>query len=135
MPSVFTVKEKIEKPMEWYSKNMKCASQWEFDEQLKAYHLGPIYIKQCDDTTSFEDMSENEFFGWDTSSWIELAGNKELIYGYYNDDGSTEFVHIKDGLCIRDYRMYDFELDTDEGSSPEFEDWDDVCNFIDDNLL
>lgn len=136
MASIFVVKEKIEKPMEWYSTVMKCDSKWEFDEQLKAYHIGEVYMKQSDNAVSFEDMSENEFFGWKTSSWITLAEGKELIYGYYSDDsGSTEFIHIKNNMCIRDYRMYDFELDTDEGSIPEFEDWIDVASFIDDNLL
>lgn len=135
MPSVLMVKGKLEKPMEWYSTQRECNAPWEFDEPLNAYHLGPVYLKQGNDAASFEDMSENEFFGWDTSSWIELAGSKELIYGHYNDDGSAEFVHIRDGRCIRDYRMYDFELDTDEGSTPEFEDWSDVCDFVDDHLL
>lgn len=135
MPSVFIVKETIEKPMEWYSTNMKCDSPWELNEQIKAYHIGPVYMRQFGDAVSFEDISENEFFGLDTSSWVEVADGKELIYGSYNDTGSAEFVHIKDGSCVRDYRMYDFELDTDEGSSPEFEDWADVCDFIDDNLL
>lgn len=129
------IKEKIERPMEWYSAKMKCDESWEFDEQLQAYHMGSIYIKQYDHATSFEDLSEDEFFGWDISSWIALADHKELMYGYYNDSGSAEFVHVKDGMCIRDYRMYDFELDTDEGTSPEFEDWADVCDFIDDHLL
>lgn len=135
MPSVFVVKAKMENPMEWYSKMMKCDSNWTWDAQLEAYHLGPVYITQRNDNISFEDMSENEFFGWETSAWITLADNKELIYGFYNDSGSAEFVHIKDGICVRDYRMYDFELDTDEGDIPAFEDWADVCDFIDDHLL
>ena len=58
-----------------------------------------------------------------------------MIYGYYNENGSAEFVHIKDGMCVRDYRMYDFELDTDEGDTPKFEDWADVCDFIEEHLL
>lgn len=135
MASVFVVKGQIENPMEWYSKKMKCDSNWVFDEQLNTYHLGPVYIKQCGNTISFEDMSENEFFEWETSAWITLADNKELVCGFYSDDGNAEFIHIKDGSCIRDYRMYDFTLDTDEGDIPEFEDWADVCDFIDDNLL
>ena len=135
MASVFVVKGQIENPMEWYSKKMKCDSNWVFDEQLNTYHLWPVYIKQCGNTISFEDMSENEFFEWETSAWITLADNKELVCGFYSDDDNAEFIHIKDGSCIRDYRMYDFTLDTDEGDTPEFEDWADVCDFIDDNLL
>lgn len=135
MASIFVVKEKIEKPMEWYSTMMRCDSQWEFDDKLQAYHLGPVYMNQRDNTVTFEDMSENEFFGWETSSWIALADGKELIYGYYGDSGNAEFVHMKDGVCIRNYRMYGFKLDADEGNSPEFEDWADVAGFIDGNLL
>ena len=57
------------------------------------------------------------------------AGIREQV-GIFGTDYDTP-----DGTCIRDYRMYDFELDTDEGDIPEFEDWADVCDFIDDNLL
>ena len=135
MASVFVVEGQIENPMEWYSKKMKCDSNWVFDEQLNTYHLFFFFLKQCGNTISFEDMSENEFFEWETSAWITLADNKEFVYGFYSDDGNAEFIHIKDGSYIRDYRMYDFTLDTDEGDIPEFEDWADVCDFIDDNLL
>lgn len=136
MASVFVVKGKIEKPMEWYSRVMDCDSNWEFDDKLNSYHLGNVYMEECSDSVSFEDMSEDEFFGWETSSWIELADGKELIYGYYSDDnGNAEFVHIKNGKCIRDYREYDFEVDTDEGNNPEFDDWTDVASYVDENLL
>lgn len=61
---------------------------------------------------------------------------QELVYGYYDDGaGNAEFVHIKDGKCIRDYRIYDFELDTDKGVSPEFHDWVDVAEYVDKELL
>lgn len=135
MPSVFAVKGEIENPMEWYSKKMQEEPQWEYDERLKAYHSGAVYLKQTEDAVFFEDMSENEFFGQDTAMWMELADKKELVYGCYDDDGNAEFVHIKAGQCVREYRMYDFELDTDEGSSPEFEVWEDVCDFVDEHLL
>ena len=75
-------------------------------------------MKQSDNITSFEDMSEEVFFSCQTSAWIVLANNKELIYSYYNDSGSAEFVHIKDGMYIRDYRMYDFEFNTDKDDTP-----------------
>lgn len=135
MASVFVVKGKLENPMEWYSSSCKCDTNWMFDTQFKAYHLGSVYMKQSGDTTSFEDLSEQEFFGWETSDWIALAGYRELIYGSYNEDGSAEFVHIKDGVCLKDYRMYEFELDTEEGDTPAFEDWADVCEYIDTCLL
>ena len=86
----------------------------------------------CNDS----ERSENEFFGWETSAWIALADGKELIYGYYNDEGSNaEFIHIKNGTCIREYREYDFEVDTNEGSTPAFDAWTDVAEYVDQNLL
>lgn len=135
MASIFIVKTKIKNPMEWYCQKMHCNSNWIFDEQLKLYHLESVYFKQSDDMIIFEDMSENKFFGLKTSIWITLAENKELIYGSYNEDGNAEFVHIKDGICVRDYRVYDFEIDTDKGDAPSFEDYNDVGSFIEDNLL
>ena len=40
---------------------------------------------------------ETEFSGWDTESWIRLAGGKELIFGHYEEySGNAEFIHIKD---------------------------------------
>lgn len=93
-------------------------------------------MEEREDRVSFEDMSENEFFGWDTSSWITLAGDKELIYGYYSEDNcSAEFVHIRDGACVRDYRIYESEVDTDEGADPSFDGWTDVAEYVDKNLL
>lgn len=136
MASIFVVKGKIETPMEWYARVMKYDSKWEFDGILGFYHLGEVYIKEDSDRVSFEDMSENEFFGWDTSSWIALADGKELMYGYYSDDsGSAEFIHIKNGECIREYRVYDFEVDIDMGSTPGFDNWTDVAKYVDENLL
>lgn len=68
MASVFVIKEKVDAPMEWYSKAMKCSSEWTYDDKLEAYHLGSVYMNECDDSVSFEDMSEDAFFGWETSS-------------------------------------------------------------------
>lgn len=136
MASIFVVKGKIETPKEWYSKAMNCDLNWEFDDILQSYHIGNVYMKEYSDRVSFEDMSENEFFGWETSSWIALANGKELIYGYYSDDDcNAEFIHVKNGKCIREYREYDFEVDTDEGNTPKFDDGVDVATYIDKNLL
>lgn len=136
MASVFVIKGKVEEPMEWYARVMKCDSKWEFDGILESYHIGDVYIKEESDRISFEDMSEEEFFGWEASSWIALADGRELIYGYYSDgNGNAEFVHIKNGKCIREYRVYDFEVDTDEGSTPRFDNWTDVAKYVDKEML
>ena len=31
--------------------------------------------------STIEDLSEQEFFGWETSDWIALADSNELVYG------------------------------------------------------
>lgn len=101
------------------------------------YHCGDIYLTVHDNCTSFENFSETEFFGWDTESWIKLAGGKELIFGHYEEDnGNAEFIHIKDNVCVREYRTYDFgEDETDEGDEPVFNSWTDVAAYTDKNLF
>lgn len=136
MPSIFIVKERLENPKEWYDKAMENQKEWEYDEILKGYHTGTVYLLEREDSTAFEDMSETEFFGWSADSWIELAGGKELLYGHYNDSAlEAEFVHIKDGKCIREYGEYDGEIDTNEGDEPEFESWVDVASYVDKKML
>lgn len=136
MPSIFLIKGKIENPMEWYSKEMKSNAEWKYDEGLGSYHAGNIYMTELEDGVSFEDLSEEDFFAWEISSWLKTADGRELVYGYYNDDnGNAEFIHIKDGKCIRDFREYDFEIETNEGNEPEFADWTDVAEYVDGNLL
>lgn len=132
MASILIIKENLKNPMEWYSAQMKQNAPWELDENCQAYHQGSVYMKQKDGIVFFEDLSENEFFGWETASWIAMAQGKELIYGYYDEDnGNAEFVHIQNGMCVRDFRMFDFETDTDEGNPPSFEYLDDVAEFVD----
>lgn len=136
MASVLLIKGKTENPKKWYQDVMKCGAQWEYDDILESYHIGNVYITEHDDCVVFEDMSEEEFFAWETSSWLNAAGDKELIYGYYGDDnGCAEFVHIKSGKCIRDYREYDFEIDTNEGDVPRFSSLPDAAKYIDDILM
>ena len=78
MPSIFIVKEKIENPKEWYDSVMSNQSEWEYDDILKTYHIQSVYLLERADETAFEDMSEEEFFGWDPQSWITLAGEKRV---------------------------------------------------------
>lgn len=137
MPSIFIVKEKMENPKEWYDSMMNNREVWKFDDNLNSYHTRSVYLQERVDEVAFEDMSEEEFFGWDTESWVTVAGEKELVYGYYNDSMMTaEFIYIKDGKCIREYRVYDGELDTDEGEDIiGFESWVDVASYVDGHML
>ena len=66
-----------------------------------------------------------------------MAGEKELVYGYYNDSmREAEFIQIKDGKCIREYRVYDGETDTDKGEDViAFESWIDAASYIDSHML
>lgn len=126
----------MENPKEWYDEQVGNDMPWEYDENVKGYHAGDIYVFERKRGVSFEDTSETAFFGWSTEDWINLAQENELLYGYYNeDDLEAEFVHIKNGKCVRDYREYDGEVETDEGHTPPFEDWADVSMFVDEKML
>jgi len=86
--------------------------------------------------TLVEDFSGTQFFGWEISSWAELAGDDELIYAYYDENLNAEFIHIKGGVCLRAYQEYDGELDTDEGEDPEtsISEWADVADYVDEHM-
>lgn len=69
-------------------------------------------------------------------TWKRLADAGDLLYGFYNEDAiEAEFIHIRDGACVREYRAYGGEIEIDEGTFPAFEDWADVCAYIDKTLL
>ena len=76
MPSIVVIKSKLENPMEWFSKNMQYDSNWSFDEQLNENHMGQIYMKQSNHTTSFEDLSEEAFFGLKIRHGLHLLTTK-----------------------------------------------------------
>ena len=136
MPSIFLVKEKLKNPKEWYDNVMGNKDEWEYDAILKKYYTGNVYLLEREDATAFEDMAETEFFGWSTDSWLKVAGEKELIYGHYNSSAlEAEFIHIKDGQCIREYAEYDGEIDVNEGVEPRFENWVDVASYVDKKLM
>lgn len=88
------------------------------------------------DWTLVEDYSGTQLFGWKVSSWVELAGQDELIYAYYDEDMNAEFVHVKDGVCLRAYMQYDGEVNTNEGDDPDtsIKDWSDVADYIDEYM-
>lgn len=136
MASVMVVKGLTEEPMEWYSDRMNAEEDWQKDEISGRWHLGEVYLTPQEDGALFEDQDETEFFGWETEEWLQLAGEQELIYGSFDEDnGNAEFVHIQNGRCVRDYRMTDFEVDTDEGQEPCFGDLEDVADLVDDLLF
>lgn len=89
------------------------------------------------DWTLAEDFSGTQLFGWEISDWVELAGQDELIYAYYDENMNAEFIHVKDGVCLRAYTQYDGEADTDEGQDTDtsVSGWSDVASYIDRHMV
>lgn len=102
-------------------------------------------FQNCDDVefsglgdwSLVEDTSGTALFGWETSSWLELAQDSELAYAYYDEDRNAEFFHIKDGACLRAYQEYGGEVDTDEGDDPQaaIKRWADVAEYMDHYMI
>lgn len=112
------------------------ASFEEVKARFREYENEEIEFSTREDWTLAQDFSGTQLFGWEVSSWVELAGNDELIYAYYDENMNAEFVHIKNGICLRVYQEYDGEVDTDEGDDPEISisEWSDVADYIDDHM-
>lgn len=64
MSSVVVIKEKIENPMDWYSKSMSCKREWIYDDILKLYHIG-----------NFTFRSEL------TAYYLKICRNKNFLLG------------------------------------------------------
>ena len=136
MPSLFVIKADLKNPQEWYDQKFENTVPWEYDETQAAYRSGSVYLSERRGCTAFEDLSESVFYGWPTENWKRLADAGDLLYGFYNEDAiEAEFIHIRDGACVREYRAYGGEIEIDEGTFPAFEDWADVCAYIDETLL
>ncbi len=133
----FKIKTTLDDAKIRYLNLMSLEEEYKWDEVQKSLHIGEVYVSDKDGYILFEDMKGEAFFGWETSTWLAFAGEDELIYAYYDEDGNAEIVCVKDGFCIRDFRIYDFEIDTDE-SQTDFEypitDWSDVASFLDEKL-
>ena len=130
-------KDKIKDGMKWFNEVMEIDSPWEKDLVLKGYKNGSIYFVEFEDFYRFEDFSNEYFAYWEMESWFLVAGEHEIMYGYYSEDElAAEFIHIKDGECIREYKTYyDMPEDNvDEGDLPEFEDWVDVSAYVDSKM-
>ena len=112
------------------------ASFEEVKARFREYENDDIEFSTREDWTLAQDFSGTQLFGWEVSSWVELAGNDELIYAYYDENMNAEFVHIKNGICLRVYQEYDGEVDTDEGDDPEISisEWSVVADYIDDHM-
>lgn len=136
MASVFKIsKDNIADPMKWLDENIPIAGSWEKDELLQEYHKGSIYFKIQDNFIQYEDLNQEAFCYWEKEAWLKLAQDKELIYGFYSEDTlEAEFIHMKNGVCIREFR-YCEEVEIDEGGTPNFETWVDVASYVDKELL
>ncbi|WP_072985901.1 hypothetical protein [Clostridium cavendishii] len=133
----FKIRTTIDDAKERYLKLMSPKEEYEWDDIQKSFHIGEVYISQKDGYILFEDMNGEAFFGWETSLWIDFAGKDEVVYAYYDEDGNAEVVYIKDEICIRDFRIYEFEIDTDEckiNFQYHISNYNDVASFLDENL-
>ena len=133
MPSYFKIYGLTEDSKEWFSQHFSDCTDWKYDDILSSYHCDDIYTFPHEDCAVFEDFSETQFFGWETDDWIKLATGKELVFGHYEENnGNVEFIHIKDNICTREYRIYNFDKDeTNTGNEPQFDDWEDAASYID----
>ena len=108
-------------------------------EQAKARFEGyeDMEFFQKGDWVLAEDFSGTQLFGWEVSTWLELAGKDELIYAYYDENMNAEFVFIQNGLCMRAYQEYDGEVDTDQGEDLDvsISGWSDVAEYMDEHMV
>ena len=137
MSILLVEKKNITDPMKWFADAMGFEGEWEKDSYLAGYklvvHNDTFYYSDTENYYRFEDMSNYNFEYWETESWLELAEDREIIYGYFSDDElSAEFIHIKEGKCIREFREYfdDKESNVDIGTLPEFNSWVDVASYV-----
>ena len=98
---------------------------------------GDMEFSQKGDWVLAEDFSGTQLFGWEVSTWLELAGKDELIYAYYDENMNAEFVFIQNGLCMRAYQEYDGEVDTDEGEDSDISiaGWTDIADYMDEYMI
>lgn len=131
-------KTNISEPMKWFCDTMGIQGEWQKDPHLDGYKIkerdSEFYYCDTENYYRFEDFSNFYFEFQKTEEWINIAQGRELIYGYFSDDDlSAEFIHIKNGECIREFREYfDCEEDNvDLGTSPRFDSWVDVASYVD----
>lgn len=98
---------------------------------------GDMEFSQKGDWVLAEDFSGTQLFGWEVSTWLELAGKDELIYAYYDENMNAEFVFLQNGLCMRAYQEYDGEVDTDQGEDLDvsISGWSDVTEYMDEHMV
>ena len=137
MSVLLVEKTNISDPMKWFCDTMEIQGEWQKDPHLDGYKIeerdSEFYYCDTENYHRFEDFSNFYFVGWDTETWLNIAQGRVLIYGYFSDDDlSAEFIHFKNGECIREFREYsDYEEDNiDLGISPKFDSWVDVASYV-----
>ena len=137
MSIILVEKKNIADPMKWFQDTMGFEGEWEKDPYLKGYNLviqnDTFYYCDTEDYYRFDDRSNYNYVYWDTEAWLDFAQDREVIYGHFSDDElSAEFLHIKDGKCIREFREYfdDEDSNVDIGTLPKFNSWVDVASYV-----
>lgn len=137
MSIILVEKKNIIDPMKWFADVTGFKGEWKKDPYLNGHNLvvhnDTFYYCDTEKYYRFEDCSNYNFVYWDTESWLAFARDREIIYGHFSDDElSAEFLHIKDGKCIREFREYfdDEDCNVDIGTLPKFASWIDVANYV-----
>ena len=138
MSVLLVEKTNISDPMKWFRDTMGFQGEWQKHPHLEGYtikeHDSEFYYCDTGDYYRFEDFSNFYFEFQETEEWLNIAQGRELFNGYFSDDDlAAEFIHIKNGECIREFREYsdDEEDNVDLGTSPKFDSWVDVASYVD----
>lgn len=129
--SVVKISLDMEESKEWLTNFLSLQSL----DELEC--IDEIDFKEDDSFTSITDNSGTDiFFGLEINAWYDSLKDGILYYANYDEDnGNVEYIHIEKKEIVRDYRMYDFNVDTNEGSNPSFDDFSDALAYIDDHFL
>ena len=106
------------------------------DSAWERFGSDNVQVEEREGCVLLEDASGTELFGWETSEWLVLSRGEELVYAYYDENLNAEFLHIRGGVCLREYREYDGQVDTDQGEDPDTTEssWSDVADYIDEHM-
>ncbi|ATP40053.1 hypothetical protein CSE16_08320 [Solibacillus sp. R5-41] len=138
----FKINLSLEEAKNRYCDWMNEGIEFELGEYEK-YIDKSIQIAEMEDGwTYFVDVKGEAFFGLSNESWMKFVRDSSVIYAYYDDDFNAELIVIKNGTLIREFSLYedepvanvDFGAFEYEVSSP-IEDWNDVANFLEKELL
>ena len=101
-----------------------------------------LFIFEKNGWTVFDDLA-GSLSSQPADSWVELAGQDELVFAGYNDSiGYGELIVIRDGQVLREFLACkdEPEVNVDRGrleteTATPIKSWIDVASFVDDDDL